>query len=212
MRRALLLAWLAVGAGCTFNPGAAQQSLVQGDMLLVKKDYDGAVGMYTQAVAADPYLSVAYLHRGVAHRGLGEFEQALADIDQALTLNPNDGRAYAERARAKLGLIALRANGDQAQLAEAFGQADPLGLNADLDRAVGLDVMAGNSTAMLLRGAVRLMQQRDVEAQQDFDRFRRRRPKAAGELEAAVAKWKKERPALDLTPLDELSKVGVRRG
>ena len=41
MGRMVLPGWIVavVVAGCAFNPGAAQQSLVQGDMLLVKNDY-----------------------------------------------------------------------------------------------------------------------------------------------------------------------------
>ncbi len=210
MRRALILAWLA--AGCTFNPGAAQYSLVQGDLLLVKKDYDGAVGHFSQAIACDPYLREAYLHRGIALRGLGEHERAIADFDHALTIDSAYGRAYAERARAKLGLHAARCGDDRTRLAEAFAANDPLGLNADLDRAVLLDGLSGDGTATLLRGVVRLMQQRDADAQRDFDLFLRRRSKAAPELDAAVAKWKQERPVCDLAPLDELTKRGPRRG
>src|SRR5436190_1139959 len=105
MRRALILAWLAAGSGCVGNPGAAQQTLMQGDMRLVHKDYEGALGLYSQAINDDPYLRDAYLHRGVAYRGLGDFEHALADIDHALQLDPTFGRAYTERVRAKLVLI-----------------------------------------------------------------------------------------------------------
>ena len=207
-----MVAWLAVGAGCIGSPGAAQQSLMQGDMLLVRKDYTGAAAQYSQAIAADPYLREAYLHRGIALRGLGEYEPALADLDRALKLDPTFGRAYAERARAKLGQLAVRAAGDKDQLAEAFGPTDPLGLNSDLERAVNLDGLSGDGLALLLRGAVRLMQQRDAEAQQDFDRYLRRRPKAQPILDAAVVKWKQERPALDLSPLEELGRLGPRRG
>jgi tetratricopeptide (TPR) repeat protein len=212
MRRALLVAWLAVGAGCVHHPGLAQQSLMQGDLLLVKKDYPGAIDEYDRAVADDPYLRDAFLHRGVAYRHTGEFERALADFDHAIRLDKDYGRAYAERARAKLEWLAARANGDRAQLAEAFGGADPYGLTADLDRAVSLTVFTGDGTALLLRGAVRLMRQQDAEAQQDFDMFLRRRPKAQADLEDAIAKWKQERPVFDPAPLDELSKMGVRKG
>src|SRR5439155_18893513 len=126
---------------------------------LVHKDYESALGLYNQAITDDPYLRDAYLHRGVAYRGLGDFEHALADIDHALQLDPTCGRAYTERARAKLVLIAARANGDRDKLAAAFGPTDPLGLNADLERAVNLDGLSGDGKAVLLRGAVRVLQQ-----------------------------------------------------
>jgi tetratricopeptide (TPR) repeat protein len=212
MRHALVSAWLAVAAGCTFNPGAAQHSLVQGDMLLVKKDYRGAVGMYDAAVAADPYLREAYVHRGVAHRGAGNFDRALADFDRAIELDPNYGVAFVERARTKLAKVAAQADGDRVRLAEAYSKADPLGIAADLDKAVGVAMLGGDPTAVLLRGAVRLMQERDAEAQQDFDRFLRLRPKAKVELEEVLEKWRRERPVLDLTTLDELCKYRPLKG
>ena len=46
----------------------------------------------------------------------------------------------------------------------------------------------------------------------DVHRWGKRRPKAGPDLDAAVAKWRTERPALDLAPLDELVKVRPRRG
>jgi tetratricopeptide (TPR) repeat protein len=180
-------------------------------MRLVHRDYEAALDLYNRAITDDPYLRDAYLHRGIAYRGLGDPERALADIDHALRLDPVFGRAVTERARAKVDLIAARANGDRDKLAEAFGPTDPLGVNVDLDRAVNLDGLSGDGKAVLLRGAVRLIQQRDGEAQQDFDRFLRRRPKAGPDLEAAIAKWKQERPVFDSTPLDELSRVSTPR-
>ena len=212
MWRALVPAWLAVAAGCTFSPGAAQQSLLQGDMLMVKKDYRGAIGMYDQAVAADPFLREAFVHRGVAYRGHGSYDRAIADFDRALELDPNYGQAYAERARAKLAWVAAKANGDRAKLDEAFVAADPHGITADLDRAAALDGFSGDGTAVLLRGAVRLMQGRDAEAQQDFDRFLRRRPKAKDDLDEVAAQWKKDRPNLDLTLVDQMGRHRPGRG
>jgi tetratricopeptide (TPR) repeat protein len=212
MKRALVTAWLAAGAGCWFNAGAAQQLLVEGDMELVTKDYRGAVGVYDRAIAADPLLREAYLHRGIAHRKLGDFEHALADLDKAIELDPNTGRAFAERARTRLEQLMARANGNRAQLAEAFGPSDPCGLNADLDRAATLEALAGDGTVYLLRGAVRLMQQRDGEAQHDFDRYLHRRPKAKPDLEDAVARWRRDRPLLDLSAVDELSRLRRAKG
>src|SRR5687768_10893704 len=87
MRRGHVLPALIVTAGCAFHPGQAQHTLVQGDMLFVKKDFRGAIGMYDQAIAADPYLREAYLKRGIAYRGHGDHERALADFDKALELD-----------------------------------------------------------------------------------------------------------------------------
>jgi len=211
MRHKLFAAWLAV-AGCTFQPGAAQQSLIQGDMLLVKKDYRGAIGMYDQAVRADPYQREAFLHRGIAYRGNGNYDRAIADFTQAIELDPDNSRPYTERARAKLGWIAAKADGDRVQLEEAVSKVDPHGVLADLDRAVALDPALSDGSALLVRGAVRLMQHRDADAQQDFDRFLRRRSKVKSDLEEAIAKWKQERPIFDQSKLDDLCKYRPSRG
>jgi len=38
-----------------------------------------------------------YLHRGVSYRFTGQFELAMADLNEAIKLNPNDGWAYLNR-------------------------------------------------------------------------------------------------------------------
>jgi len=212
MRRKLFAAWLAVVAGCTFQPGAAQQSLIQGDMLLVKKDYRGAIGMYDQAVKADPYQREAFLHRGIAYRANGNYDRAIADFTQAIELDPDNSRPYTERARTKLAAVAAKAEANRVQLEEAISKADPHGISADLDRAVALDLALSDGSASLVRGAVRLMQNRDADAQQDFDRFLRRRPKVKGDLQEVIDKWKKERPVFDQSMLDDLCKYRPSRG
>src|SRR5262245_10348361 len=102
MRRGLWRAWLIAVAGCAFNPGAAQQALLQGDMRLVQRDFRGAIGAYDQAIAADPTLREAYFNRGIAFRREANYERALADLDRSIELGFNGSRVYAERARTKL--------------------------------------------------------------------------------------------------------------
>jgi len=212
MRRLLMVAWLPIVAGCTFQPGQAQQSLVQGDMLLVKRDYRGAIGMYDQAVRADPYQRETFLHRGIAYRGNGNYDRAIADFTQAIELDPANSRPYTERARAKLALVAAKADGNRFRLEEAVSRADPEGIVADLDRAVALDPAVSDGSALLVRGAVRIMQNRDADAQQDFDRFLRRRPKVKSDLQEVIEKWKKNRPVFDQSLLDDLCKYRPSRG
>ncbi|HEY1377677.1 MAG TPA: tetratricopeptide repeat protein [Gemmataceae bacterium] len=212
MRRGLMLAWLVAGAGCTIDPGAAQQTLIQADMRLLQKDYRGAVGLYDQALVTDPTLREAYLHRGVAYRGNGNFDRALVDLDKAIDLEPRDARAYAERARTRLEQLAAEAKGDKVKLAAAFAPDDPLGVAADLERAVTLDGLGMDGAALLLHGAVRIMQNRDDDAKQDFERFLRRRSKLRPDLEMAIERWKKDRPVLDLGSVDELSRYRPSKG
>jgi tetratricopeptide (TPR) repeat protein len=209
MRRGLWLAILFAGAGC-FHPGTAQQALVQGDMLLVQKDYGGAIASYTQALENDPTPVGALYNRGIAFRNQGNCDQALIDIDRAVELGMSGSHVLAERARTKLMKLAADAAGDKDKLVAAFAQDDPLKIVADLDRAVTLDPLHLDALAEILHGAVRIMQGRDANAEQDFKWYLVHRSKARDELDDAIKKWKKERPVLDLTLVDELSKLPAR--
>lgn len=209
MRRWLILS-VFVG-GCMFDPGKAQQLLMQANMRAVQRDYVGAIGLYDQAIANDPMLGEAYFQRGVAYRQEGNYERAMANLDAATKLGLDGPAVHVERARIKLDQLLADAKGDKVKLAAAFGHDDPLRVAADLDKAILMDGLNLDATAQLLRGAVRLMQNRDADAQGDFDRYLRRRPKAQADLTAAVEKWKKDRPVLDLSMVDELAKVRPQR-
>jgi tetratricopeptide (TPR) repeat protein len=209
MRRWLIVTVL-VG-GCMFDPGRAQQLLMQANMRAVQKDYVGAIGLYDQAVACDPTLREAYFQRAIAYRHEENYERAMANVDAAVKLGLDGPAVYSERARIKLDQLFADAKGDRQKLAAAFGPDDPLRIAADLDQAILLDGLNLDANAQLLRGAVRLMQNRDADAQGDFERYLRRRPKAQADLAAAVEKWKTDRPLLDLTAVDELARVRPQR-
>ena len=102
MRHWLMLAWLAVAAGCTFNPGAAQRALMQANSLALQKDYAGAIGYYDQALANDPTLSAAVFYRGVAYRGQRNYDKALADINNAIEMGAV-GTAFSLNGRGLVG-------------------------------------------------------------------------------------------------------------
>src|SRR4051794_30132814 len=120
MRRWLILAVL-VG-GCAFNPGLAQQLLMQANMRAVQKDYVGAIGLYDQAIQADPTLREVYLQRGIAYRCDGNYERALANLDAAIKLGLDGSIVYTERARIKLEQLIADAKGDRVKLAAAFAK------------------------------------------------------------------------------------------
>lgn len=206
MRRPWFAPYLVLFAGCSFDPTAAQQHLVQGDMHLTQKDYRGAIGMYDLAIKSDPTLRDAYLHRGIAYRGIGDFQSSYANIEVAIRLDPNDSKAYAERARLKIEKLLADADGDKVKLAAAFAPNDPKGISADLDIALSKGDRLIDANTRLLHGAVRLMQNRDADAQVDFDHYLRMRSKVQPDLEWAIEHWKKERPVLDLAPIDELGR------
>src|SRR5947209_11474454 len=208
MRR-LWPVWMLAAAGC-INPGAAQQAMLDGNLKMVQKDYRGAVGCFDLAVKADPTRAEAYFDRGLALRYAGDFDLAVANVDRAIELGLNGSRAYSERARIKLERLFKVAGGDKTKLASVFDPKDKFGVMADLDRGIALDGMNYDGTGLLLHGAVLLMQNRDADAEKDFDRYLRRRPNARGDLQDAIAQWKKERPVLDLAPIDELGQIPAR--
>jgi tetratricopeptide (TPR) repeat protein len=184
---------------------------MQADMRLVEKDYAGAISLCDRAVASDPVLPAAYLERAIARRGQGDYERALADLDHAMHLGMNGSRAYYEWARTKVEWAKSQADGDPEKLATAFGRGDPYHIVDTLDKAVVIDGMNMDGPALLLHGAVLLMQSRDADAEKDFERFLRKRPSARSDLADAAEKWKRERPILDLAPVDELGRIQARR-
>ena len=61
-------------------------------------NYEAAIDGYTCMIdISDEEDAYAYLWRGVSYRLLGELDQALADINQAITLEPTWGYAYYSR-------------------------------------------------------------------------------------------------------------------
>ena len=59
---------------------------------------------YDAAIARNPDGANAYLNRGIAKRGLGQYEAAIADYDAAIARNPDGANAYLNRGIAKRGL------------------------------------------------------------------------------------------------------------
>ena len=63
------------------------------------KFYPSAVEAYTEVILLDPQNEAAFLHRGTCFAQLDELENALADVNQSLRLQPNNSRAYCARAQ-----------------------------------------------------------------------------------------------------------------
>lgn len=81
-------------------------------------DLDEAIWLFTQAIAARPTLTEAYLNRGLSYlaRGReGDADQAVADVTQALAFDAENAAAYRSRAAA----LRERAAPGDADLAEA---------------------------------------------------------------------------------------------
>ena len=55
---------------------------------------DSALAQCNQALAVDPELSEGYTLRGLYYTVTGKTEEAIADLNHAITLNPNDPRTF----------------------------------------------------------------------------------------------------------------------
>jgi tetratricopeptide (TPR) repeat protein len=97
-----------------------------------KSGADGAAGVSTAALATAP----EYARRGVANLSRGKPKAAIADLDQAIALAPDQADYYAARARA-------HAENEQ-----------PDAALTDLDTSLGLDPK--NVDSLLLRAVMRL--------------------------------------------------------
>ncbi|KAF1317016.1 Dnaj subfamily c member 7, partial [Globisporangium splendens] len=73
-----------------------------------RNDFDRAVTLYSQALRVDPhheeYCAVVYCNRAAALMGLGKFESALLDCEDALKRKPQYSRALLRRARCNVAL------------------------------------------------------------------------------------------------------------
>ena len=95
------------------------------------EDFEGAVAAYNKAIElslSGPNLYWAYYNRGNAKTSLGQIEEAIADYDEAIRLNPSFDEAYNNRGLEKIKLNRM----DEARqdfetalnLAQAVGNTD----------------------------------------------------------------------------------------
>ena len=71
------------------------------------EDFAGAIAAYNKAIELNlsgPNLYWAYYNRGNAKTSLGQIEEAIADYDKAIRLNPSFGDAYNNRGLEKIKL------------------------------------------------------------------------------------------------------------
>ena len=66
------------------------------------KDWNKAIEMFRKAAELDkkfkPNLVIAYQHRAFAAASQQKYQEAIADLDEALKINPQDARTYEQRA------------------------------------------------------------------------------------------------------------------
>lgn len=168
-------------------------------MLLVscsalRPDHQSPVIAYTtRQIEDNPNDPKPLFARGHAFSKHGDYAQAVADFDAAISLDPHQGKYYLARARANF--YALNDRGNWAGTVAALSPADPLRILGDLEQAITLDPNASDGSAYFLRGGIRLLQFRDEEAAADFSEYIRRNPAMKKEVETASALWRKKRDA-----------------
>ena len=135
-----------------------QNLLDEADFAREKKNLNDAIASYTAAISTAEQHSefpvaikaTAYSNRSIAYREMGNHEQALADSDMAVELNPNDADLYCNRGNARIELD---------DLDQAF---------ADFEKA--LELLPDYYVAIAGRGAVYYGKGEYLDAIQEFDR------------------------------------------
>jgi tetratricopeptide (TPR) repeat protein len=82
----------------------AQGLIAVAEFLTHARERTLAIGIYDRAIGAHPAVGSLYARRGMLHRELGHFNEAAADFDQAIRVDPNDAESL--KARAELAGVA----------------------------------------------------------------------------------------------------------
>ncbi len=88
----IIALFLCVGCGCTVNP--AERNNVGND-LYNQADFDNAIKAYQAAQVADPDNPESYYNAASAYNQAGEFDKAIAALEQALKTSDSDLTAQA---------------------------------------------------------------------------------------------------------------------
>jgi lipoprotein NlpI len=148
--------------------------------------WENSVSLWSSVIEKEPKsVPLAYMNRGVAYQVLGKFEEALADFNAAILLNPSDAEAYSSRGslfkqigRPDAALedytISIMLNSFNAHVynnrANVYGQIGQFDNElADYDRAIALD--PSYAAAYNNRGMVFVKTGRFNRAIEDFNRF-----------------------------------------
>lgn len=76
-----------------------EERLIDGMDEGIKKNYRGAIAIFTELILLDPTYADAYFNRGIARTRIADYQGAIADHSQAITLNPQLAEAYKARGK-----------------------------------------------------------------------------------------------------------------
>lgn len=92
----------------------AEYLKLDGNRAMASRSYADAIDFYTKAIAINPYSPIYYANRAAAYSTLKEQDNAIADANKALALDPSYAKAYS-----RLGL-AYYAKGEARLAMEAY--------------------------------------------------------------------------------------------
>jgi Flp pilus assembly protein TadD len=124
----------------TLAEAACSAVIGRGTALERRRDTEGALKEYDQAVALRPDFRFAFSTRGALLPQTGQFERAMADYNRAVALNPNSHEAFFGRGNVfrRMGDLAFSAKGDLDRAIadydlgpEAAGRRRDMGVRAD---------------------------------------------------------------------------------
>ena len=86
------------------NNTLAIQKNEEGIVLSDKKDYNGAIKLFTEAIQLAPNYAAAYNNRGAAYQNIKNYKKSIVDFDKSIQINPYYAAAYKNRGNAYLSL------------------------------------------------------------------------------------------------------------
>ena len=75
----------------------AYWTIQKGNFLMMLKQIDRAIAIYSRAIELNPKNAKAYSDRGVAYGEKGKYELAIKDFNMSIQINPNDADVYYNR-------------------------------------------------------------------------------------------------------------------
>mmetsp|Transcript_49323 Transcript_49323/g.139644 ORF Transcript_49323/g.139644 Transcript_49323/m.139644 type:complete len:255 (-) Transcript_49323:360-1124(-) len=83
------------------NLVAAEAKKKEGNDAFAKKEYEAAIGFYSEAIELDPQNHIYYSNRSLCYAESGKFTEALADAEQCVKLEPSFVKGYHRVANAQ---------------------------------------------------------------------------------------------------------------
>ena len=82
----------------TLTPATDANTYFDGGLaFLNRKQYDEAIGDFTDAIRVDPTYTLAYFNRGLAYDNKGNYDKAVSDYTEAIGLDPSFLPSYFNR-------------------------------------------------------------------------------------------------------------------